>query len=376
MRISLITGFLGAGKTTFLRRFLVENRDLRVGVIVNDLSTLEVDGELVRMGHCVSEEEGTLVSLTAGSISGSQQERFMEALEGMFERGLEHVIVETSGGTEPQRVIELIQKKFPGKLHTVATFIDGRALYADFEGGRSLLGEGEGSGGQGAAAEVMVGQIECATLIVLTKLDLVPETALQGMLKVLQTLRPDGMLVGCSHGKLRAEVILESAPYDVRVRTEDVTRDVVGSIKTRVIRDERPLHPQRFYDLYNERLGMGLFRSKGFLWFVSRPGQVLLWNQAGGAMGLEFMGTWKAEILEKDRRLLKEEKDLLRERLGAMHPVFGDRSCELTLIGYEADLEIFGNELLGCFCTDEEVERWLAGGQFPDPWPANLKAMG
>jgi G3E family GTPase len=130
-----------------------------------------------------------------------------------------------------------------------------------------------------------------------------------------------------------------------------------------------------FFELYQTRLGIGLFRSKGFIWLASRPAQVLLWNQAGGAMGLEFIATWRTYVLEKDTRLLAEERTFLRDQLAALHPIFGDRYCELTLIGHARDLEVFGAELMDCFCTDEEITHWQNGGSFPDPWPANLKVM-
>jgi len=376
MRITLITGFLGAGKTTFLRRFLASHTDARTGAIINDLSELEVDGELVRMGHHVTEEAGTLVSLTDGSISGNRRDALVGAILKMKAAGLEHILIETSGGTEPQLVIDTLETNFPGTLHTVATFLDARALLADFDGGKALLEYLEAPSTRITAEGLMAGQLRCASLIVLTKLDLIPETQLAAMLRILQGIHPAATMVGAAHGNLDPAVILASPAYAIPREASLPSGERESDIGSRVIRDARPLHPQRFHDLYRERLGIGMFRSKGFLWFASRPAQVLLWNQAGGAMGLEFIGTWKAEVLAKDTRLLAEEKAALAGTLAEKHPLFGDRSCELTLIGHERDLEVFGNEMLQCFCTGQEIEHWQSGGDFPDPWPANLKQMG
>lgn len=377
MQITLITGFLGAGKTTFLRRFISDHAGaVRTGVIINDLSHLEVDGELVRMGDLVSEKDGTLISIHAGSISGARRDDFVKALGSMAASGMAHLIIETSGSTEPEVVIGEILTSGIGTLHAVSTLVDARMLLHDYDGGQNLLSIPNRESGRLTAEGLLIGQLRAASVIVLTKLDIVPEDQLAPMLRVIQSLNPDATLVGCAHGNIEPSVILEALPYTRRDPGGPVASPTRESlIQSIVIRDPRPLHPQRFFDLYRERLGIGLFRSKGFIWFASRPGHVLLWNQAGGALGLEFLATWRTYVLENDTRLLAEEKDHLRQQLGALHPLFGDRSCELTLIGHERDLQIFGGELMDCFCTDEEVEHWRGGGTFSDPWPANLKVM-
>lgn len=375
MRITLITGFLGAGKTTFLRRFISDHSGTsHTGVIINDLSQLEVDGELVRMGDLVSEKDGTLVSIRAGSISGERREEFLPALKSMGASGIEHLIIETSGSTEPRVVIGVILGSGVGTLHAVATLVDARMLLHDYEGGKSLLAHLTHTSETITAESILIEQLRVAGVIVITKLDIIREDQLTPLLRSIQAINPEAVLVGCAHGNIEPSVILQAPPYNREMQPSGrETRE--SDIDSIVVRDPRPLHPQRFFDLYRERLGVGLFRSKGFIWFVSRPGHVLLWNQAGGAMGLEFLSTWRTHILETDTRLLAEEKNHLRQQLDALHPLFGDRSCELTLIGHERDLDIFGNELMDCFCTDEEITHWQNGGSFPDPWPANLKVM-
>lgn len=375
MRITLITGFLGAGKTTLLRRFITDHAaDGRTGVIINDLSALEVDGELIRMGDLVSENNGTLISLTAGSISGERREEFAAALQAMAASGITHLIVEASGSSEPQAIIREIQASRSGTLHAVATLVDARMLLHDYEGGQILLNHPDPTNATLTAESLLIGQLRAASVIILSKLDIVPEAALPPLLRSIQAINPEATLVGCAHGNMEPTVLLDAPPYSRQTsnKTRENPPSDIGSI---VIRDPRPLHPQRFFQLYQTRLGIGLFRSKGFIWFVTRPGQVLLWNQAGGAMGLEFLATWRAQVLQNDSRLLTEEKAYLHNQLAALHPLFGDRNCELTLIGHARDLEVFGSELMDCFCTDEEITHWQNGGSFPDPWPANLRLM-
>ncbi len=375
MRITLITGFLGAGKTTFLRRFISDHGNTsRAGVIINDLSQLEVDGELVRMGDLVSEKDGTLVSIRAGSISGERREEFLAALKTMQASGIEHLIIETSGSTEPHVVIGEILASKVGMLHAVATLVDARMLLHDYDSGESLLAHLAHTSETITAESLLIEQFLVASVIIITKLDIIREDQLAPLLRSIQAINPDATLVGCAHGHVEPSVILRTPPYPRKMKfsVAETRPSDIGSI---IIRDPRPLHPQRFSDLYHQRLGVGLFRSKGFIWFASRPGQCLLWNQAGGAMGLEFLSSWRAQILKTDLRLLTEEKEFLRSQLASLHPVFGDRSCELTLIGHARDLEVFRKELLSCFCTEQEIEHWQQGGTFPDPWPANLTVM-
>ena len=247
-------------------------------------------------------------------------------------------------------------------------------LLHDYDGGKSLLAHLTHTPDTITAESVLIEQLRVASVIIITKLDLISEGQLVPLLRSIQAINPQATLVGCAHGKIEPSVILAAPRYPKKIASsiQQTRQSDIGSI---VIRDPRPLHPQRFYDLYQQRLGVGLFRSKGFIWFASRPSHLLLWNQAGGAMGLEFLATWRAYVLENDTRLLAEEKTHLQKQLETLHPLFGDRSCELTLIGHARDLKIFGSELQDCFCTDKEIVHWQNGGTFPDPWPANLKVM-
>jgi G3E family GTPase len=295
----------------------------------------------------------------------------------MRQSGIRHLLIETSGGADPRIVIEEILSAGVGELHTVATFVDARMLLHDYDGGRHLLDLLERPAEISSAEALLIEQLQVASVIVITKLDIVQEELLSPVLRALQTINPTATLVGGAHGHVHRSVLLDTPAYQspqIDITTKSITgrKNEIGS---RVIRDPRPLHPQRFFDLYRDRLGIGLFRSKGFIWFASRPGHVLLWNQAGGAMGLEFLATWRTHVLEHDKRLLSEEKDLLKRQLDELHPLFGDRSCELTLIGHARDLENFGADLMGCFCTDAELAHWQDGGDFSDPWPANLKIL-
>ncbi|WP_009961442.1 CobW family GTP-binding protein [Verrucomicrobium spinosum] len=378
MQITLITGFLGAGKTTFLKRILREQGpSVRFGVIVNDLSELEVDGELIRLGHSVSEEDGTLISLYHGSISDTRRRDFGRALRQMQEAGVSHVLVETSGGSRPGEVIEELKSCGGAVLHAVACLVDARALVHDYDGGPGLLRillENEDTGRR-TTENLLAEQLQSASFVIITKVDTMDEHSLPVLIRTMQILNPQAQLLASAYGKIDFRTLLHAPPYSLPASPSRLPTSEADEIGYTVIRDARPLHPQRFYDQYRLRLGTGLFRSKGFIWLASRPDQVLLWNQAGGALGLEFLAIWRAHILETDRRLAPEEIAHLKAKLADAHPVYGDRLCEITLIGLKRDRDIFARGLDQCFCTEQEIAHWKRGGAFIDPWPRQLRKL-
>jgi G3E family GTPase len=377
MDVTLITGFLGAGKTTLVKRLLREyGATMKIGVIVNDLSELEVDGELIRMGHAVSEKEGNLVSITEGSISDTRRPEFANALAQMIDAGMEHIFVETSGASHPSSIIEELTGCPYAMLRSVVCLVDGRALWHDYEGGRGLVAimKDEPNPGDENADHLLMIQLRSASVIAMTKTDLLGSVELEELLHALQKINPSAKLTTCTFGKIDPRVLFQNSPFDL---TANLPAPVLGAdfgIGSTVVRDLRPLHPQRFYDLYRDKLGLGIFRSKGFIWLASRPDQVLLWNQAGGAMGLELLGTWRVVVAE-DPKLLPEEREGLRKLLQSADPTFGDRGNELTIIGQERDRVIFVAELKECFCTPAEVKQWLGGDTFPDPWPKGHRRL-
>ena len=145
------------------------------------------------------------------------------------------------------------------------------------------------------------------------------------------------------------------------------------NIETRVIKDDRPFHPERLWDICHKYLDKRIYRSKGFFWLASRREHSLLWNQASGGINLELMGTWLAAIFEnKNNGLLEEEMKLLEERLANETGRFGDRCCDLTVIGDKDQVNQFTEKLKSCFLTENEIKQWKNGIKFKDPWPKKI----
>lgn len=386
MLVTILSGFLGSGKTTLLRRLLRDApAPLRLAVLVNDLSDLEVDGDLIRDAERISEAEGTLISLYAGTLSGSRRQPFRSALSSLAARqDLDHLLIETSGGNPPAPLLDDILATPGLQLQSFLTLIDARAFAEDHQCGLSLLRTlaGNEAAGQRSAENLLADQIIAASTLILTKTERLNAETLAMICKTLEVLNPQARILTASYGKTKADLLTPARGYDPRRSL----RKLAGSASSdspdeppmghSILRDPRPFHPRRLWDHVRERLPQSLHRSKGFLWLASRPEQVLLWNQSAGSIELELLAYWKAALVDDpEKRLLPEEIQLLRGQLRGTHPVFGDRLNELTLIGPAPERAAFAEGLRACLCTESEVARWQSGDAFEDPWPRTLRRV-
>lgn len=390
MRVTILSGFLGSGKTTLLRRLLREQKSERIAVIVNDMAELEVDGDLVRSAHRLSEKVGNMVSLFAGSLGGDQREAFAQALEAWKRRAdIEHLVIETSGSTHPWPLIEEITHRPEYRLDTFVTLLDAKAFIEDFGAGRLLfqrLIENQDRGVR-SMVNLLAEQIQVASVILLTKIDRVAAEDLPFVIKCLEILNPHAAVHPVTYGQIPKARLLSTGSFSLdrakvlgqawhERHSGDLGLASAYDIGSTVICDPRPFHPRRLWTLFRTRLGQGIHRSKGFIWLASRGDQVLLWNQAAGSIDLELLAYWKAAIVQDPLgKLQSDEKEQLKKQLASSHCVFGDRLNELTIIGTTKDRERFVRELHQCFCTQAEVDQWQRGHSFEDPWPKELRRL-
>jgi len=388
--IVILCGFLGSGKTTLLRRWRRDEKLKDAPVIVHDLSEFGLDAELLSdenskpsPGHLV----GGVAALHGRHAREQLHDSAGEALEEIsaLEPAPPLVLCESTGAARPWPLIKaLTQNKRFFLRHFIVT-VDALNLHRDFEDGKILTGVSANS--QDIAlrhvAEVLAEQIAFASVIILTKIDTVPEPNVEAQVKTLQALQPQATIgLSAQAGILLPQLeatpapklsVLESRANEFGLTQQSATVDSVDAI---VIRDPRPFHPERLYEACRSNMGTGLYRTKGFLWLASRPRDVLLWQQSGSQIALELTGLWRAELAHnRDGKLLPEEIEHLKALLKTKHPLFGDRHNELTLIGLKADRESFASSLQNAFCTDDEITGWQRGETFSDPWPSSLRQI-
>jgi|694.fasta_scaffold44330_5 G3E family GTPase len=376
--VTVLCGFLGSGKTTLLKRLLRESAARRFAVLVNDLSELAVDAEL--LGEAREGRGDKLVNLNRGSIGGALRGKFRAALDELAaDATTDYLLIETSGGTQPAAMVEELTTRPGVRLDTFATVVDGLNLLRDHDCGRALLAP-DLADSQSAAA-LLLAQIAPASVLLISKADLLKRPQAEAIITVLQQLNPRATIITMAYGSVDAKHLLDARTFRPRKAplpaaaqlADDPAQFDLGSD---VLADPRPFHPARLHALFTQRLPLGLHRSKGWLWLASRPKDVFVWNQSGSHFGLEWAATWKAAILaDPHAPFMREEMEALAASVAAAHPIFGDRACELTIIGTARDRAVFLDELRACFCTEEEIAAWQRGETFPDPWPKTFRKV-
>ncbi|MFI7436390.1 GTP-binding protein [Micromonospora haikouensis] len=386
--VTVLSGFLGAGKTSLLNHVLANRDGLRVAVIVNDMSEVNVDAALVRGGGALSRTQERLVELTNGCICCTLRDDLLAEVARLARLGrFDYLLIESSGISEPMPVAATFAFGVEGgqvlddlaRLDTTVTVVDAAGLLAMIEAGESLEARGLAAyeGDDRGIADLLVDQIEFADVLVVNKTDLVGAADLTVVEALLTRLNPAARQVRAVHGRVPPAEVLDTGRFDLeRAETAPgwvaelngghVPETEEYGISSIVFRDHRPFHPQRLWHLLAEGVdGYGVVRSKGFLWLASRPDVQALWSQAGPTGRCDPLGV---PVVASGQ--WPEDPDERAELESRWHPVFGDRQQELVLIGVHLDGDGLRAALAACLLTDTEIaagqDAWRA---LPDPFP-------
>ena len=388
--VVILNGFLGSGKTTLFRNLLYQskNKNIKVAAVVNDMSALDVDGELLGNLEVIEEDNSLLESIHNCVLSSAKGiQKLDDAINKLCtNKSLELIVIETSGSCHPLPLVEYFRTHKQLMLTKVFALVDCWMLAYDYRYGEQLIPQMQSNLSQNKrdTVNLLVEQIMFCSHLILTKADRIEKEKLPHIAKQIQPINPFASIHSVSFGKLAIESLLEAKPYDYHKVDQLITElnpileseaqsDKPYNLTTRVIKDERPFHPQRLWEVCHRYLDHRIYRSKGFFWLATRDKHSLLWNQAGGGINLELIGSWKAGIInDNDHGLSKMEIDVLKERLTKESGRFGDRYCDLTVIGDKTQVDHFTDALKSCFLTEIEIELWESGHEFEDPWPKNI----
>ena len=388
--IVILNGFLGSGKTTLFRSLLSQSKrkDISVCAIVNDMSELDVDGELISNSAIVEKDEKILQSINSNILSSKEGlQKLDQAINKLLSNNdPDLIIIETSGSCHPMPLIKYFKNHNKVYLTGVLALVDSLMISQDFNCGKNLIPEMQQNTlhGKRGPINLLVEQILFCSHVILTKEDRINNSDLKKISNHINQINPFASIDSIIFGKLSIESLFEINEYNYynveRLFKElqpvldlEENNDRPYNLATRVIKDDRPFHPQRLWDVCHQFLDKRIYRSKGFFWLASRDNQSLLWNQSAGSISLEILGTWRAAILEdKQHGLLDEEVKLLRQKLSNELGRFGDRCCDLTIIGDKQQVDQFSEKIRSCFLTEKEIQQWQNGDKFKDPWPKNI----
>ena len=393
--VTVLSGFLGAGKTTLLNHVLHNKEGLKVAVIVNDMSEVNVDADLVRSENTLSRTEEKLVEMSNGCICCTLREDLMVEVERLAkEDRFDYLLIESTGVSEPVPVAQTFSfideengidlSRF-SYVDTMVTVVDAFNFFRDFGSAETLMDRDltDIENDFRTIVNLLTDQIEFANVIVLNKVDMVDEETRGVLRAAIHKLNPSAKIIETNFSKVEPREILNTGLFDFEEasqsagwleelnKPEHTPETEEYGISSFVFRSQRPFDPDRFWSYVSDSFPASVIRSKGLYWLASRPEQALVWGQAGGSLRADSAGTWWSSMPFEERIRYAAFVDNQKEIEAGWDKSFGDRKNEIVFIGQDMDVEGMVADLERCLSTDEELAtgKWKKGYQ--DEWPVH-----
>lgn len=393
--VTVLSGFLGAGKTTVLSHILNNRQGKKVAVIVNDMSEINIDATQVQNEVSLSHQEEKLVEMSNGCICCTLREDLLLEINKLAREGhFDYLVIESTGISEPLPVAETFTfADEKGKslsdvatLDTMVTVVDAVNFLKDYDEAKYLQDTGESLGEEDerSVADLLVDQVEFADILLISKTDLIEQYEQKRLTAILKTLNTNARIIPITHGQVNVDDVLNTGLFDFEraklapgwlkeMRGEHVPETEEYGIGSFSYTARRPFHPEKFYQFLHTARDYGrLIRSKGYFWLATRPEFAGQWSQAGGIARYGFAGMfWKAIPKEN----WPTDEDYLASIKSNWVDPFGDMRQELVFIGQALDQQAITKALDDCLLTEGEVlkgkEHWATlSDPFPD-WGEN-----
>jgi G3E family GTPase len=385
--VTVLSGYLGAGKTTIMNHVLNNRDGLKVAVIVNDLSELNIDASLIQDGGGLSRTDEKLVEMSNGCICCTLREDLLKEVEKLAkENRFDYILIESTGVGEPVPVaqtftyideeqgIDLTQFC---KLDCMVTVVDAYRFWHDYSSGETLLERSQAVGEDDTreVVDLLIDQIEFCDVLILNKCDLVAEAELAELEGVLRTLQPRAKFIRTSKGQVDPKEILNTSLFDFEEASKSAgwIKEMEApahtpeteeyGISSFVYERAKPFHPQRLMQ-WMEEWPEEIVRAKGMVWLATRNQFAQSLSQAGPSIQFGPAGQWVAALSEAEREAVLEEE---QELAASWHEEYGDRMNKVVFIGIEMDRSKLIDSLDSCLLSDEELK--LDWSAFTDDFP-------
>ncbi|RQH01199.1 GTP-binding protein [Natrarchaeobius oligotrophus] len=381
--VTVLSGSLGAGKTTVLNHVLTADHGLEVAVVVNDMGEVNVDAEHVAQRSDLGGDD-EIIELSNGCICCRLRGDMLDEVGRLADRReFDYLLVESSGISEPIPVAQTFAMGFEDAsfdptdtyaLDTMVTVVNAHSFFESFDSGAALVEDGLEDDAGRVPEEVLLDQIEFCDVLVLNKCDLVPDDALEEIEAVLETLQPRATIVRTEFGDVDPDRILGTGAFDFQAAQNSAgwkhelqhehahdPREEHG-VTSFVYQRDRPFHPYRIASLLSE-LPDEIVRAKGFFWSAGREDVAMGIDKAGTSVRAGPSGQWLATLPERERKRYFAARPGLEDD---WDDEWGDRMTRLVFIARQFDETELIDRLDDCLLTDAEMgENWDA---YPDPF--------
>jgi G3E family GTPase len=388
--VTVLSGFLGAGKTTVLSHVLNNRQGRKVAVIVNDMSEINIDSAIVQNEVSLNRSEEKLVEMSNGCICCTLREDLLEEVTKLARDGrFDYLLIESTGISEPLPVAETftfadengMSLSDVARLDTMVTVVDAVNFLHDYDEAKALqeTGESLGEEDERSVADLLVDQVEFADIILISKTDLAEPADIERLTAILRTLNTDAEILPIANGQVDLNRVLDTGRFDFaraqqapgwlkEMRGDHVPETEEYGIASFSYEARRPFHPAKFHQLLHTLSDYGkLIRSKGYFWLASRPEYAGQWSQAGGIARYGFAGMFWHAV---PRSSWPEDEEYLASIDKQWVEPFGDMRQELVFIGQGLDEVALRRALDDCLLSEEEVllgkAHWAT---LQDPFP-------
>ena len=391
--VTVLSGFLGSGKTTLLNHILHNKEGLKVAVIVNDMSEVNVDANLVKSENTLSRTEEKLVEMSNGCICCTLREDLMIEVERLAnENRFDYLLIESTGISEPIPVAQTFSfiseengidlSRF-SYVDTMVTVVDSFNFFKDFGSPETLSDRNLTNieGDHRTIVNLLTDQIEFANVIILNKSDLVTKDEISILNTIIKKLNPSAKIIESTFSKIDINEIINTGQFNFEEAEqsagwlEELNKDEHKpeteeyGISSFVFRDKRPFDPEKFWNYIQKGFPLSVIRSKGLFWLASRPKQALIWGQAGGSLKADSAGVWWSSMRFKNRIqqiAFIENQDEIEKN---WDKTYGDRKNEIVFIGQNMNEDLIRSHLESCLLSESDLKNLDTENGYEDVWP-------
>lgn len=387
--VTVLSGYLGSGKTTLLNHILQNREGRRIAVIVNDMSEVNIDKDLVAEGGGLSRTDEKLVELSNGCICCTLRDDLLKEVERIVKKGgIGQIVIESTGISEPVPVAQTfsyideelgIDLTAICRLDTMVTVVDANRFINDINSEDLLIDRDQSVSDEDerTIADLLIDQVEFCDVMIINKTDLVSEKELGRLEQILTTLQPDAKIIKTVNSEVDLKEVLNTQRFDFEKASESagwIKELTEGGhaehtpeteeygISSFVYRRRLPFHAERF-NAWLEQMPDNIVRAKGIVWLAQYNQVACLLSQAGSSCSIHPVTYWVASMSRTQQEsILEERPDVAKE----WDIEYGDRHTQFVIIGTDIEKEEIVKSLDQCLLDSREIDAdW---SQFSDPY--------